>query len=103
MRPETHEDRRHSGERRRSGGLELDHRELYGIFDDLGRGTGPEVRGAGPGGFQVRLELESVGGDVRKENETFLVRTASGTVYRSRTLILAPPGKEPPRRLGDPG
>ncbi|BBL67159.1 FAD-dependent oxidoreductase [Methanoculleus chikugoensis] len=51
-------------------------------------------------GFQVRLELESVG-DVRKENETFLVRTASGTVYRSRTLILAP-GKEP-RRLGIPG
>ena len=51
-------------------------------------------------GFDVRLELESVG-DVRKEDDTILVRTASGTVYRSRTLILAP-GKEP-RRLGLPG
>ncbi|MDD3513625.1 MAG: FAD-dependent oxidoreductase [Synergistaceae bacterium] len=51
-------------------------------------------------GFQVRLELDSVG-EVRKEDEAFLVRTASGTVYRSRTLILAP-GKEP-RRLGVPG
>lgn len=51
-------------------------------------------------GFDVRLELESVG-EVRKEGETFLVRTASGTVYRARTLILSP-GKEP-RRLGLPG
>ncbi|KAF5045620.1 Ferredoxin--NADP reductase [anaerobic digester metagenome] len=51
-------------------------------------------------GFHVHLELDSVG-EVRKEDETLLVRTASGTVYRSRTLILAP-GKEP-RRLGIPG
>ena len=51
-------------------------------------------------GFDVRLELESVG-EVRKEGRTFLVRTASGATYRGRTLILAP-GKEP-RRLGIPG
>ncbi len=44
-------------------------------------------------GFQVRLELESVE-EVRKEGEVFLTRTPSGTVYRSRTLILSP-GKEP--------
>ena len=50
--------------------------------------------------FDVRLELESVG-EARKDGETFLIRTASGIVYRSRTLILAP-GKEP-RRLGVPG
>lgn len=51
-------------------------------------------------GFAVRLELESVG-ELRKEDGTFLVKTASGVPYRSRTLILAP-GKEP-RKLGLPG
>ncbi|HOI13314.1 MAG TPA: FAD-dependent oxidoreductase [Methanoculleus sp.] len=50
-------------------------------------------------GFDVRLELESVG-EIRKEGDTVLVKTASGIVYRSRTLILAS-GKEP-RRLGLP-
>jgi alkyl hydroperoxide reductase subunit F len=51
-------------------------------------------------GFDVRLELESVG-EVRKEGGVFLVRTASGATYRGRTLILTP-GKEP-RKLGIPG
>lgn len=50
-------------------------------------------------GFDVRLELESVG-EIRKEGDTVLVKTASGIVYRSHTLILAS-GKEP-RRLGLP-
>lgn len=51
-------------------------------------------------GFDVHLELDSVT-SVKKEDGAFLVRTAGGTEYRSRTLILAP-GKEP-RRLGLPG
>ncbi|WP_292519118.1 FAD-dependent oxidoreductase [Methanoculleus sp.] len=50
-------------------------------------------------GFDVHLEIESVG-EIRKEDDTILVKTASGIVYRSRTLILAS-GKEP-RRLGLP-
>lgn len=50
-------------------------------------------------GLDVVLELDVIR-SIRKEDDTFLVRTASEDTFRSRTVILAP-GKKP-RTLGIP-
>ncbi|HPZ33276.1 MAG TPA: FAD-dependent oxidoreductase [Methanoculleus sp.] len=50
--------------------------------------------------FDVSLELDSVQ-SIARESDLFLVRTASGNVFKCRTVILAP-GKEP-MTLGLPG
>ncbi|KLK88793.1 glutaredoxin [Methanoculleus sediminis] len=51
-------------------------------------------------GLHVSLELDGVE-SIEKEEDVFVVRTASGNTYHCRTVILAP-GKEP-RTLGLPG
>lgn len=51
-------------------------------------------------GFHVHLELDSVEG-IYREDDAFVVRTASENTFRCRAVILAP-GKEP-RTLGLPG
>jgi alkyl hydroperoxide reductase subunit F len=51
-------------------------------------------------GFHVHLELDSVEG-IDREDDAFVVRTASEHTFRCRAIILAP-GKEP-RTLGLPG
>jgi len=63
--------------------------------EDLIRKFEEQVRG-----LDVTLEPDSVQG-IRKEGDTYSVRTASGNSYRCRTVILAP-GKHP-RTLGLPG
>ncbi|MGI6022294.1 MAG: FAD-dependent oxidoreductase [Methanoculleus sp.] len=63
--------------------------------EDLVRKFEEQVRG-----FDVSLELDSIQ-EVRKEDDTFLVRAVSGNTYRCRSVILAS-GKYP-RTLGLPG
>ena len=62
--------------------------------EDLIRKFEEQVRG-----LDVTLEPDSVQG-IRREGDTYSVRTASGNTYRCRTIILAP-GKHP-RTLGLP-
>jgi len=80
--------------------MELDDRELHGVHDDQGgedliHKFEEQVRG-----FHVHLELDSVEA-IHREDDGFVVRTASENTFRCRAVVLAP-GKEP-RTLGLPG